>query len=84
MGRVRLEFEGLQTAAERRDRLSVEVYRFIKRADEQGIGRLAAIRQIRQIYQLHSTETIYRYVRRGAELLGEKITDGRTNRWRSK
>lgn len=82
MGTKRIELPGIQTAAERRDRMAVEVYRFIKRADANGMGRLEAIAQIRQIYHIYSTYTIYNYMRRGAELLGEKITDGRTNRAR--
>lgn len=80
MGTKMLELPGVPTAAERRDRMAVEVYRFVKRADANGMGRLAAITQIRQIYHIYSTCTIYNYMRRGAELLGEKITDGRSNR----
>lgn len=82
MGTNKIELPGIQTAAERRDRMAVEVYRFVKRADANGMGRLAAIAQIRQIYHIYSTYTIYNYMRRGAELLGEKITDGRSNRVR--
>lgn len=72
-----LEIEGLESYADRRNRIAVEVYRLIRQCDEKGIGRTEAIAQVRHRFAIYSTNTIYKYLRLGASLSGVALVDRR-------
>lgn len=72
-----LEFEGLESYADRRNRIAVEVYRLIRECDEKGVRRTEAIAEVRQRFAIYSTNTIYQYLRLGASLSGVALVDRR-------
>lgn len=77
MANQTIEFRGNKTYRQRRDALAVEVYRFLRDCDGKGVRRMQALQMIREKYDVYSTATIYGYVRRGAQLLGEPVIDRR-------